>query len=86
LTNNYAARKPQAKPRGIVQQTTYEILAKRESNLAYFLRVGVDSTSVRDTGGFHAPIFSDNTFEFIPVPAKNKGPSNSADREYCIHL
>jgi hypothetical protein len=63
--------------------TCSEILAKRESRIAYFLRVGVDSTSLNGTGGFHAPIFEDNTFEFIPVPASIKGRSNSGDREYC---
>jgi len=62
----------------------YDILERRQSRLAYFIRVGVDSSEVEETGGFHAPIFDDKTFEFIPVPAA-KGRSNSGDKEYCEH-
>jgi hypothetical protein len=66
----------------MAKKMIYGILERRQSCLAYFLRVGVDSSGVEETGGFHAPIFDDKTFEFIPVPIA-KGRSNSGDKEYC---
>ena len=69
----------------MIKKKTYDILERRQARLAYFLRVGVDSTGVEETGGFHAPIFGNNTFEFIPVPATIKGRSNSGDKEFCEH-
>lgn len=68
----------------MMERKVYDILERRQSRLAYFLRVGVDSSDVEETGGFHAPIFDDKTFEFIPVPAA-KGRSNCSDKEYCEH-
>ena len=40
------------------------------------MHIAVDTSSKKATGGFNGPIFSDNSFEFIPIP---ENPHNTVE-------